>query len=225
MMYLLDTANIEEIENGIKKYPIDGITTNPTIISKENTDFVQLITKIKSIIGDKMFHIQLTTNTCEEMIQEAIALRSLVGDNLYVKVPISIEGIRTIMELKKLGFNVTATAIFTQQQALIAAKAGADFVAPYVNRLDNVINDGTNIVKEIVELFKIQNIQCKVLAASFKNAEQVHKVSMVGGNAVTVLPEILELLIEHPLTASAIDSFKEDWKNVYGDHTITTMCK
>lgn len=225
MMYLLDTANIEQIERVISIYPIEGITTNPTIISKENMDFVELINKIKTIIGDRMFHIQVTSNTYEEIIEEAKALKKLVGENLYVKIPISPDGLKATMELKKMGFKITETAIFTQQQALIAAKAGADFVAPYINRLDNVINDGTFIVKEIVELFKVHNINCKVLAASFKNAEQVHKVSLVGGNAVTISPDILEMLVNHPLTNTALDIFKDDWKKVYGDKNITELCK
>ena len=224
-MYLLDTANVEKIEQFVKTYPIDGITTNPTIISKENTNFVDLVKKIKSIIGDRMLHIQVTSTNYDGIIEEAKALKQLVGENLYVKIPISSDGLKATMKLKEMGFHVTETAIFTQQQALIAAKAGADFVAPYVNRIDNIIMDGTLIVKEIAELFKIHNLNCKILAASFKNAEQVHKVSMVGGNAATLSPDIFEMLVNHPLTDTALEMFKNDWKNVYGDKNITELCE
>ena len=107
----------------------------------------------------------------------------------------------------------------------MAAMAGADFVAPYVNRLDNIISDGVNVVSEIVELFTKYNLKAKVLAASFKTAEQVHKISMVGGHAVTVNPDILDGLIYHPLTMYAIDDFKADWESVYGKKTILDMMK
>ena len=117
------------------------------------------------------------------------------------------------------------TAIFTQQQALLSACAGADFVAPYINRLDNIVSDGVRVVSEIVEMFKSYNINTKILAASFKNAEQVHKVSMTGAGAVTVNPEIFDMLIYHPLTYYAIDDFNKDWETVYGNKTITDLLK
>lgn len=226
MLYIIDTANVEKIRHCMEYFPIAGVTTNPTIISKEKTDFLKLIKEIEEIIGnDRMFHIQLTSNSAEHMINEAKALRDIVGDNLYVKIPISEEGLKATMHLHKEGFHITETAIFTQQQALMAAMAGADFVAPYVNRLDNIISDGVNVVSEIVELFTKYNLNTRVLAASFKTAEQVHKISMVGGHAVTVNPEILDSLIYHPLTMYAIDDFKADWEGVYGKKTILDMIK
>lgn len=224
MLYIVDTANIEKIKHCIEFYPVAGVTTNPTIISREHSDFKGIITEIKNIIGpDRMFHIQLTGDTCDEMAKEAYALRDLIGENLYVKIPISPEGLKATMRLHKEGFHITETAIFTQQQALVAAKAGADFVAPYVNRLDNIISDGVNVVHEIVELFKLYDLSSKVLAASFKTAEQVHKISLVGCHAATVNPDILDTLIYHPLTMYAIDDFKADWKNVYGEKKIIDM--
>lgn len=224
MLYIVDTANIEKIRRSIEFFPVAGVTTNPTIISKENTDFLALIGEIKSIIGpERMFHIQVTGNTADKMMREAYALRKIVGDNLYVKIPIGEEGLKATMALHKEGFHITETAIFTQQQALMAAMAGADFVAPYVNRLDNIISDGVNVVSEIVTMFRQYGLSAKVLAASFKTAEQVHKISMVGGHAVTVNPEILDSLIYHPLTMYAIDDFSADWESVYGKKTILDM--
>lgn len=226
MLYIIDTANIEKIRHCIEYFPIAGVTTNPTIISKEHTDFIKLIKEIENIIGNnRMFHIQLTGDTADKMIKEAKALRDIIGDNLYVKIPISEEGLKATMKLHSEGFHITETAIFTQQQALMAAMAGADFVAPYVNRLNNIISDGVNVVSEIVELFTKYNLKAKVLAASFKTAEQVHKISMVGGHAVTVNPDILDGLIYHPLTMYAIDDFKADWESVYGKKTILDMMK
>lgn len=124
------------------------------------------------------------------------------------------------MELKKLGIKVLMTAIFTPAQALIAAKAGADYVAPYVNRLDNIIGDGCEVVAEIAEEFAIHDLPCKVLAASFKNAEQVHRCAMSGCQCVTVSADILKAVISHPMTDAAIAGFDKDWKGAYGDETI-----
>ena len=127
------------------------------------------------------------------------------------------------MALKEQGVGITMTAIFTQQQALIGAKAGADFVAPYVNRLDNIVSDGVHVVSEIVNLFKVHNIDSKVLAASFKTAEQVHKIAMVGTQAITINPELFEQLVYHPLTLYAVDDFEADWSSVYGNQKIIDM--
>lgn len=224
MMYILDTANVEQIRHCIENFPVDGVTTNPTIISKEKADFKKLIYSIRQVIGDdRMFHIQVTGTTSNEIMKEAYALREFIGGNLYIKVPISVDGLNATMQLKKEGFKVTETAIFTQQQALMAAKAGADFVAPYVNRLDNIVSDGVNVVTEIVELFQMHGITTKVLAASFKTVEQVHKITMCGTHAITVTPDILEALIYHPMTLYAIDDFQADWQNVYGDETILKL--
>ena len=117
------------------------------------------------------------------------------------------------------------TAIFTQQQALLAANAGADFVAPYINRLDNIVSDGVHVVEEIVNMFKMYDIKTKILAASFKNVEQVHKVAMTGAGAVTVNPDIFDMLIYHPLTYYAIDDFCKDWETVYGDKLVADLLK
>lgn len=226
MIYILDTAHIDGIKNAIEYYPIDGVTTNPTIISKENKDFGTLIKDIRNIIGkDKMLHIQVTGADAEEMVKEALALYDCVGGNFYAKIPTCPEGLKAMSILKKQGMKITATAIFTQQQALIAAKSGADFVAPYVNRLDNIISDGVRVVEEIVEIFNKHGISSKVLAASFRNVEQVHKVSMVGGHAVTIDLKLLEHLIYHPLTNYAIDDFNADWESIYGKKNILELLK
>ncbi len=224
MMYIVDTANVESIKRCLEFYPVDGVTTNPTIISKEKKSFPDLIKEISTIVGkEKMFHIQVTGNTCDMIVKEAMALRDYIGGNLYIKVPISPEGLKATSELKRRGIKVTVTAIFTQQQALIAAKAGADFVAPYVNRLDNIVSDGVNVVKEIVEQFNTYNLPTKVLAASFKTVEQIHKIAMVGAHSVTVNPDLMESLTYHPLTLYAIDDFMADWKSAYGNENILEM--
>lgn len=225
MQYIIDSAHLEEIKRCIEFFPVDGVTTNPTIISREKSDFVNLLTSIRSVIGpDKMFHIQTTASTAEGIIKEAVALRDLVKGDFYIKIPISPEGLKATMALSKMGIKVTETAIFTQQQAMIAAKAGASYVAPYVNRLDNIVSDGVHVVEEIVNLFRQHNItDCKVLAASFKTIEQIHKIALVGGHAVTLNPSLYEQLVYHPLTLYAIDDFMKDWEGVYGSKKISDL--
>ena len=221
MLYILDTANLSAIRHCNEFYPLAGVTTNPSIIAKEHGDFWKLVKEIRSIIGeDKMLHIQTTQKKADKIVEEAKLLKKELKGNFYVKIPINEEGLKATMELKKLGIGVLMTAIFTPAQALIAARAGASFVAPYVNRIDNILGDGTEVVSEIVKQFKLYGTDCKVLAASFKTAEQVHKCSSAGCHCVTVTPDILKTVISHPMTDAAIESFDKDWKSVYGEKTI-----
>lgn len=226
MEFIIDTAQLDAIKKCAEFYPIDGVTTNPTIISREHTDFKKLICEIRSIIGpDKMLHIQTTSDHAADIVEEAKALQETVGGDFYIKIPISPDGLKAAMELKKIGIKVTMTAIFTQQQALIAAKAGVDYVAPYINRLDNIVSDGVHVVEEIAQIFNYNNIKTKVLAASFKTVEQVHKVALAGGHAVTIAPDLYEKLVYHPLTLYAVDDFSHDWESVYGSKKILDLLK
>ena len=221
MIYILDTADLAAIKHCNEFYPLAGVTTNPSIISKENTEFWGLVKEIRSIIGkDKMLHVQTVQTEASKMVEEAKLLKKELGGDFYVKIPIGEEGLKATKELKKLGIGVTMTAIFTPAQALIAAKAGASFVAPYVNRLDNILGDGTDVVAQIVEELEIFGLDCKVLAASFKNAEQVHKCALAGCHSVTVTADVLKSLITHPMTDAAIEGFEKDWNKAFGDKTI-----
>lgn len=211
MLYLLDTANREEITALIEQFPIEGVTTNPTIVARESEPFENLVRGIRAAIGpERMLHVQTSCEVPARIVEEALALRDLAGPAFFVKVPVTAVGIQAIMLLKEQGLGVTATSVFTQQQALIAARAGADFVAPYVNRLDNIAGNGVSVVKDIVHLFSVHALPTQVLAASFKNVEQVHAVSMAGAHCVTVAPKLLKLLIYHPLTDMSVAEFKKD---------------
>lgn len=224
MIYILDTADLEAIKHCNEFYPLSGVTTNPSIIAKAKTDFWELVCDIRKIIGDdKMLHVQTTAEKAEDIVAEARLLRERLGGEFYIKIPIGEEGLKATMLLKKLGIGVTMTAIFTPAQALMAAMAGADFVAPYVNRLDSIMGDGVRVVSEIVEQFELYGIETRVLAASFKNAEQVHKCALVGCHSVTVTADIMKNLISHPMTDAAIEGFDRDWRSVYGDKKISDM--
>lgn len=224
MLYILDTANLDMIAHCNEFFPLAGVTTNPSIIAKEKTDFWPLLLKIREIIGEnKMLHVQITAKTAESIVREAQLLKERIGGDFYVKIPISEEGLKATMMLRKLGIKVTMTAIFTSAQALLAAKAGASFVAPYVNRLDNIIGDGVDVVAQIVEMFKTHDLDTKVLAASFKTAEQVHKCALCGCHSVTVTHDVLKNLTTHPMTDAAVAGFEKDWASVYGDATLETL--
>ena len=221
MIYILDTADLAAIKHCNEFYPLAGVTTNPSIIAKAKTDFWPLVENIRAIIGkDKMLHVQTTETKAEAIVEEAKLLQERLGGEFYVKIPIGEEGLKATMMLRELGIKVTMTAIFTPAQALMAAMAGASFVAPYVNRLDNILGDGCEVVAEIVNQLENYGSDCKVLAASFKNAEQVHKCASYGCHSVTVTDDIMKLLISHPMTDAAIAGFERDWKGVYGEKTI-----
>jgi fructose-6-phosphate aldolase 2 len=217
MIYLADTANIDEIRELFNYFPMEGVTTNPTILSHENKNMSTVIPQIQECIKDKMLHIQTISERAEDILLEAQRYRDYfnLNDNYYVKIPVTKEGFKAIRLVKDSGMKVTATAIFTQQQALIAAKAGADFVAPYVNRLDNISSHGIDVVGDIVETFKSYHINCKVLGASFKNVDQIYRVSMVGCHAVTASYEVLEAIMKHPMTDKGVMDFEKDSKNLY----------
>lgn len=221
MIYILDTADLAAIKHCNEFYPLSGVTTNPSIIAKEKGDFWQILKEIRGVIGNnKMLHVQTVQTTAKKMVEEAKLIKEKIGGDIYIKIPIGEEGLKAVPMIKNLGIGVTMTAIFTPAQALMAAKAGADFVAPYVNRLDNILGDGTNVVAEIVQQFEIYGLDCKVLAASFKNAEQVHRCALCGCHSVTVSADVLKSLITHPMTDAAVEGFERDWKGVYGDKTI-----
>jgi fructose-6-phosphate aldolase 2 len=226
MLYLLDSADVKAIKRAFDLYPISGVTTNPTIISKENRSFLDILKEIRETIGEeKMLHVQVVSNKAEEIVKEAEYLKKVVGGNFYIKIPVIPEGIKAMKILKEKGIKITATAILTADQALMAAVAGASFVAPYVNRIDNISGDGVNVVNDIVTMFANHGLETKVLAASFKNVQQVHNVALCGGDSVTVTPEMMDSLIAHPLTDMSLVKFTQDWESIYGKGIVTYSAK
>jgi fructose-6-phosphate aldolase 2 len=224
MIYILDTANLDAIRHCNEFYPLAGVTTNPSIIAKAKTDFWPLVEEIRAIIGpDKMLHVQTTQEKAEDIVEEAKLLKERLGGEFYVKIPIGEEGLKATMMLSELGIGVTMTAIFTPTQALMAAMAGADFVAPYVNRLVNILADGVAVVRDIADTFAVHDIGAEVLAASFKSPEQVIRVALAGGHTATLPPDVLKGMLTHPLTGAAIDSFAGDWNKAFGGATLREM--
>ncbi len=222
MIYFLDTADVAAIARLCDLYPIAGVTTNPTLIARAKRPFPDILKDIRAVIGDgAMLHVQVTSSDADTMVAEARKLADFVGAGFHPKVPVTAEGIKAIRRLSGLGFRVTATAIVTAQQALMAAVAGAAFTAPYVNRLDMIGGDGVKVVADIVHLFRIHALPTRLLTASFKNVQQVHDVAMAGAHSATLPPDILEALIRHPLTDSGIAGFSADWAAAYGAGSTT----
>lgn len=159
----------------------------------------------------------MISSKAEDMLREAktYKVKYGLGENYFAKIPVTAEGYKAMAMIKDAGIKVTATAIFTQQQALVAARAGADWVAPYVNRLDNISSHGIEVVGNIVENFDRYGLDTKVLAASFKTVDQVHRVSMMGSHAATISFEILERLRSHPMTDISVEQFEKDAKSLY----------
>ena len=217
MDYLADTADIKQLEFLFNYLPLSGVTTNPTILKRSGLKLTEAVNAIQKIIDGRTFHIQVISEDCEEMVKEAKTYKSYFdfGDNYYTKIPVTLEGIKAMRILKEEGINVTATAIFTQQQALLAAKAGADYVAPYVSRLDNIASRGIDVVRDITQNMSHYNLSTQVLAASFKTVDQIYRISMYGCHSATVSPELLQQLIKHPMTDLSVQTFIEDSAGVY----------
>lgn len=217
MIYMADTADLSALRTLYDFFPLEGVTTNPTILKQSGMKLSKAISEIVKIIGNGMIHVQVMSSTADDMVKEAIKYESYfdLGDNYYAKIPVIPEGYKAIRILKDKGFNVTATAIFTQQQALVAAKAGVDFVAPYVSRLDNISSHGIEVVSDIVKNMEDFKLDTKVLAASFKTVDQIHRVSMGRSHSATIGPDLLMQLIKHPMTDISVDTFTEDGRDLY----------
>jgi len=224
MRIILDTANLEDIRYFNKYFPIEGVTTNPTILAKEGGNVLALLANIRTIIGeDKELHVQVTETVAEKMVEEAEAIVKFLGKNTFVKIPMTDEGLRATAILAKKGIGVTVTAILTSAQAMIASNAGAAYVAPYVSRLENLSADGVGTVADIVSIFDNCDAKTQILAASFKTAKEVLDVATVGCHAATVSADVMRRLISHTTTDTSIAGFTADWKKAFGDHTLLEL--
>ncbi len=225
MNYLLDTANLESISKYSDYLPISGITSNPSIIKREgNIDFFEHMKKIRNIIGkNQSLHIQVTATDVNGMIKDAEAILKNVDDQVYIKVPVSMEGLKVIKILKKQGINVTATAIYTVNQGFLAIEADADFIAPYYNRMENLNINPEESIRSFAQMIDQYGYKTKILAASFKNIGQVNKAFMAGAQTATIDPLIIESALSMPDIAKAINDFNHDWQSIYGDTLISDL--
>lgn len=220
MELILDSSNIEQIKDLNELLHVSGVTTNPTIITKSGRSFEDVVNDLIAVLDEEqMLFIQAVSTDVAGIVEEAKYIASLRKKNMYVKIPVTHEGLKAIKECKKLGIGVLATAIYTADQAFLAAMNGADYLAPYVNRMDNY-GDGVENVKDLITMLKVNNMNAKVVAASFKNTRQVHELIKAVIQAVTIPCDVAYNMIDHPGTAIAVDEFSENWKKAYGKTTL-----
>ena len=216
---LIDSADIKKARERERYYTIAGITTNPTILSKIEGSLEDKLKELKEFTyGKYEVHVQTTESEVEKIVEEAKKLRDYFGESFYIKIPVTKSGLEAMKLCSKEDIRVTATAILTPMQALAAAKNGANYVAPYVNRMENVGQDAKEAILEISNL--LIDYPTEILAASFKNVKQVQDILRCGAEAVTIAPEIIEASIWHPYTDKSVFDFEKDWGNRFGDKKI-----
>ena len=220
MEFLLDTANIAAIRKCNEIYNIAGVTTNPVILAREGGEFFPTLYKIREIINGKQLHVQVTASNAEEMIREAEAIVKNLGKDVFIKVPVNEEGIKTIKTLKECGYNVTATVIYTLQQAILASSVGADYVAPYFNHICDHIGDASAVIREMADIFKAHKKSTKILAASFRNTNQIIQSIASGADAVTLPPDTFSSMLNIASVDATISKFSRTFADMYGEKKI-----
>jgi transaldolase len=225
MEYLLDTANLDTISRFVEYFPIRGVTSNPSIVKREGKiNFIAHMNKIRSIIGqERTLHIQVTAANAEGMLRDADAILNQIDPQVFIKVPMTMEGLKVIKTLKAHGTRVTATAIYSKAQGFLALEAGADYLAPYYNRMENLGINPEDVIASFAEMIAQYGYATKIVAASFKNIEQVNKAFLAGAQTVTVDPGVLEMAFSVPSIQKAVDDFRSDWQTLYGDQTIADL--
>ncbi len=212
MKFFADTANIEEIKQ-IKRWGLlDGVTTNPTIISRENKPFREVVMEILEIV-DGPVNLEVISTDAEGMVREAIKLASL-SPNVVVKIPMTTEGIMAVKELSSRGIKTNVTLTFSPTQALIAAKAGANYVSPFIGRWDDISTEGMQVVEDILTIFNNYGYKTEVIVASVRHPIHILQAARLGAHIVTAPFKVLEQLFHHPLTDIGLKRFLEDWKKV-----------
>ena len=227
MQFLLDTANLAEIRTYSTIVPLAGVTSNPSIVKKEGKiDFFQHMKEIGSIIGqERSLHVQVVAQDFAGIIKDAQAILDNIDKDVYIKIPVNEEGLKAIQALKKQGVNITATAIYTKFQAYLAIAAGADYIAPYFNRMENLNIDPKEAITAMAQEIERTNSSTKILAASFKNVSQVNAACECGAQAATMGVDIVKSALAMPSIQKAVDDFTSDWEAIYGVGTMVADLK
>ncbi|QCX33106.1 fructose-6-phosphate aldolase [Caloramator sp. E03] len=218
MEFMFDTANIKDIKYFSQYYPITGVTSNPSIIkSVGKIDFFNHFKEIRNIIGiDKSLHIQVISQSYEGIMEEAEAILSNIDENVFIKVPVTENGLKAIRTLKARNISVTATTIYTKIQGLLAIESGADFIAPYFNRMESMDINPREVISAFAQIIEKHNYKTRILAASFKNISQVCTAFECGAHSVTLQPSLLNDALNMPAIKKAIDNFNDDWESIFG---------
>jgi len=218
MEYMLDTVNLVEIKKYNEIIPLSGVTSNPSIIKKEGKiEFYRHMKEIRQIIGSEAsLHVQVVADDFDGMMADAKAILENIDQDVYIKIPVSEEGLKVIKALKKQGVNITATAVYTKFQGYLAIASGADYVAPYFNRMECQNIDPREAIKQMAKEIERSNSSTKILAASFKNVGQVNIALEAGAQSATMGVDILQQAFAMPAISKAVGDFKTDWEASFG---------
>lgn len=214
MKFFIDTANIDEIKKAWEVGVIDGVTTNPSLISKENRNPLELLKDICSVV-DGPVSAEAVSMKAEDMVKEAESL-ARIHKNIVVKIPMTEDGLKAVKRLSGMGINTNVTLIFSPSQALLAAKAGATYVSPFVGRLDDISHTGMEIVSDMVLIFDNYMFETEIIVASIRNPLHVVDAARMGADIATIPYSVIRQLIKHPLTDIGIEKFMKDWEKVKG---------
>ena len=225
MQLLIDSADLEKIKQLYAYYPVDGVTTNPSILARSGRPPYEVLQEIRAFIGDEaQLHAQVVSDTAEQMVAEGHEIARRLGKQTYIKIPVVPEGLKAIRILKQEGYRVTATAIYTPMQAYLAAKAGADYAAPYVNRMELLTNNGISSAQAIQTIFWENGFDTQVLAASFKTVQQVQSLCEFGIDACTISPQVMEAFLQNDAVTAALEVFQKDFQNLCGEGKTMLNC-
>ncbi len=211
MKIFVDTAQIEEIRK-VKEWGIlDGITTNPTLLSKTGKPWKEAAMEILKEVPDKPVSLEVIATDFEGMVKEAKELAKM-GDNVVIKIPFTVEGAKAIKALSSEGIKVNVTLVFSPMQALIAAKAGATYVSPFIGRLDDISHDGISMLEEIIQIYDVYGFETEIIAASIRHVDHVRKCALLGVDIATIPFKVIQQMFKHPLTDIGLTKFLEDAK-------------
>jgi transaldolase len=214
MKIFIDTANVEHIREMADLGIIAGVTTNPTLIAKEGRDFNEVIKEITSIV-DGPISGEVISLDAQGMVKEGIEI-SKIHPNMVVKIPLTEQGLKATKELSKLGIKTNVTLVFSANQALLAASAGATYVSPFVGRLEDTLHDGIQVVSDIRQIFDIYGFTTEIISASIRSPKQMADSALVGAHIATVPYDVIKKSIQHPLTDKGIKAFMSDWEKTFG---------
>ena len=216
MRFFIDTANVEEIKKANDMGVICGVTTNPSLIEKEGRDFTEVIKEITTIVdGPISGEVKATTTDAEGMIAEGREIAA-IHPNMVVKIPMTVEGLKAVKVLSEEGIKTNVTLIFTPAQAILAARAGATYVSPFLGRLDDISSMGVTLIEEIVQIFDNYDLDTEIICASVRNPIHVIDCALAGADIATVPYKVIEQMTKHPLTDQGIEKFKADYEAVFG---------
>ncbi len=218
MKIFLDTADVEAIRWGVSLGVVDGVTTNPTLAAKAGRGFKETVLDIVEICSGPV-SAETVGLDADQIVREGRVLAEW-APNIIVKVPLMAEGLKAVRQLADEGIKTNVTLVFSSVQALLAAKAGATFVSPFLGRLDDIGQDGMQLIRDCVEIFNNYGLDTEVLAASIRGPLHVHQAALAGADIATMPPKVLEQMIKHPLTDKGIESFLNDWKSVPDAKTV-----